>query len=531
MATIFTAAQMARFEAAHVAAGLNSWTGLMEAAAAAVVDALAAHFGARFPKRTHVMCGPGNNGGDGYGIAALLHDQGHSVRLWQYGDRLPASPAATEMRTRWGVRGPVRPFASLPDDMIKAGDLVVDAIFGIGLHRPIDAGLHRTLMALPPTCHRVAVDIPTGINAETGAYLGPSPGHHPRPVDLTVTFACMKPGHVLGVGALLSGRVQVASIGLEDSLAAARMAGEEPLVRIEGGDLPWHRHLVKSPLFHKYHHGHVLVLAGGSTATGGGKGGAARLAARAALRVGAGLVTLGVHRDTMAEHAAHLNAIMLTETSTRQQLDACLSDERINTIVVGPGFGKGSVTRVVVQRLLALGRNLVLDADALTAFAGQPRDLLDRLHPNVVLTPHMGEFRQLFPARTEAPVPRLQAVRRAADLCRATVVLKGHDTLVASAGRRIRVACPDDRAACAWLATAGSGDVLAGLIGGLMARGADAHMAACMAVQLHQDAASTFGPGLTADDLDGALTTAVARRCRSCVSGAGDCGPSGPGGW
>jgi len=217
----------------------------------------------------------------------------------------------------------------------------------------------------------------------------------------------------------------------------------------------------------------------------------------------------------MLEHAAQFNAIMLAEVSTRRQLGAFLADERVNTIVVGPGYGKGAVTRVIVQRLLSLGRNLVLDADALTSFAARPQELFDRLHPKVVLTPHMGEFRQLFPASAEVPVSRLQAVRWAMNLCGATVVLKGHDTLVASPGRRVHVACPENRLASAWLATAGSGDVLAGLIGGLMARGADAHMAACMAVQLHHDAAAIFGPGLTADDLTQALATAVARRCRA----------------
>ncbi|MCY4261143.1 MAG: NAD(P)H-hydrate dehydratase [Rhodobacteraceae bacterium] len=514
MTSIFTAAQMTHLESIHVAAGKNTWTGLMDRAAIAVVDALRERFADGLPERAHVLCGPGNNGGDGYGIASSLHDLNLAVHLWHYGSADACSESARIMQGRWKKRGPVKPLASLEAGTVSPGDLVIDAVFGIGLNKPIADDLHGILMALPTDCHRVAVDILSGINADTGAYLGPGGRESPRPFHLTITFEGMKPGHVLGVGAVLSGSVQTVSIGLEEECATILKSGDLSLRLLNDAALPWQQHLFKNPLNHKYDHGHVLVLAGGGPTPSCGQGGAARLAAGAALRVGAGLVTLGAHHAALADHAVRRNALMLVPISNEDDLAAFLADDRINAVVAGPGFGRGRRTRTLVQKLLSLNRKAVLDADALTSFAGRPQELTGQLNGEIVLTPHEGEFRRIFPGYLEEADSRNGAVQSAAETSRATVVLKGQDTLIASPGRTASVAFPRNRMRSAWLATAGSGDVLAGLVGGFMARGADAHTAACMAVQIHHDAAAVFGPGLTADDLDGALAKAIADRCR-----------------
>lgn len=251
---------------------------------------------------------------------------------------------------------------------------------------------------------------------------------------------------------------------------------------------------------HKYDHGHALVLAGGP-----GKGGAARLAARAALRVGAGLVTVLSPRAAMAEHAAHLTSIMLRPLDRPEALAGILRDRRLNALCIGPGFGIGARTRRAVATALAAGRATVLDADALTSFADRPAELFGRLHQDCVLTPHDGEFARLFgPAPAEGP-ERISAVSDAAQRAGCIILLKGPETLVAGAGGSVAVVRLRGATAAPWLATAGSGDVLAGLICGLLARGFSAVQAAEAAAHLHGLAGRRLGAGLIAEDLPDAL--------------------------
>jgi len=396
------------------------------------------------------------------------------------------------------------------------------ALFGTGLARPLDAGLRRALHDLsglfPADVTRwVAVDVVSGICTDSGRYLGDTsePAHLcGRPCALTVTFHAAKPGHYLGRGPEACGHLVVADIGLSSlpqipppeastAATAATHLIEAPTVR-----------LAKSPEAHKYAHGHALILAGGP-----GKGGAARLAARGALRLGAGLVTLACPQAALAENAARLDAVMLVALADGYSLRGLLADPRISALALGPGLGVARA-RDLVPAALAARRPTVLDADALTAFADEPQTLFALLHPAAVLTPHGGEFARLFPDIAEelaAPATKgpacskLDAARAAAARAGCIVLLKGPDTVIAAPDGRAAIhAAAYDRAA-PWLATAGAGDVLAGFIAGLMARGAAPLQAAETAAFLHVECARAFGPGLIAEDLPEALPGVLAR--------------------
>ncbi len=257
--------------------------------------------------------------------------------------------------------------------------------------------------------------------------------------------------------------------------------------------------LAKTEAAHKYSHGHALILAGGP-----GKGGAARLAARAALRVGAGLVTLAAPQAALAENAAQLTAVMLTALPDAYTLRGHLADSRITALCLGPGLGMARALDMVPAALWGK-RPTLLDADALTAHEGDPSALFQALHPAVVLTPHLGEFRRLFPDLADhlesGTLTRIEATRHAADRSGATVLLKGAQTCIAHPSGEAALHSASGATAAPWLATAGSGDVLAGLITGLMARGLPPFEAACAGTWLHAAAARSFGPGLIAEDL------------------------------
>ncbi len=445
---------------------------------------------ARLPTggRALVLCGPGNNGGDGFVAARLLAEHGYAVDLRLLGDRGALTGDVALAAGSW--TGPVGPVFS---GELPPCDLVIDALFGAGLSRDLDGDARALVEAVNAGGHPVlAVDIPSGIDGDTGAVRGAAI----RATE-TVTFVTLKPGHLLQPGRSLCGPLNVADIGtgpaaLEAGLAACRA----PLDR-NGPDL-WATAFPRlTGASHKYTRGHALVLSGPATKTG-----AARLAARGALRIGAGLVTIASPPGALAENAAHLTAIMLRSCETADDLDDLLTDERLNVVLAGPGLGAGEPTRERVAVAASAGRGLVLDADALTSFSGQARLLAAHLEDGAaraVLTPHAGEFARLFegtPAMAEG-ADKVARARAAASLTGAVVVFKGADTVIAS---------PDGRAAIndhgsPYLGTAGSGDVLAGLIAGLMAQGMEPFEAAAAAVWLHGDAGLRHGPGLIAEDI------------------------------
>ncbi len=510
MPIVLRADQMRAMEQAGMASGRVSGLDLMEKAAFCVCEEIIEQFGNREAdqRRAAVLCGPGNNGGDGFAIAAALVHDGWQVSLWATGSPEAMSAEAAAMRSRWSALGATSNLAEFTRDSCAAGTVVVDALFGTGLHRPVGGLALDALIAGSGIGPVVAVDILSGVNADTGEFMSTG-SWGGAPAQLTVTFQCAKPGHFLREGGGLAGKLVVKSIGLERELDQFDQ-GEAVCRRLVASDLPSKQLMKRDALAHKYDYGHLLVLSGGR-----GKGGAARLAARAGLRVGAGLVTIGVESAGLAEHASQLNAIMLQTVDDACALESLLEDPRVNSVCAGPGLGTGQLTRRMIARLLESGRPLVLDADALSSFSESPEDLFGRITADVVMTPHGGEFRRLFPDLYERAFVRtveskLDVAQAAARRSNAVVLLKGHDTVVAAPDGRVFLIAATGDDSVPWLATAGSGDVLAGLIAGLMARGFDSCTAACSGALLHHAAARSFGPGLIAEDLPEAIPAVLA---------------------
>ncbi|MDZ4095511.1 MAG: NAD(P)H-hydrate dehydratase [Paracoccaceae bacterium] len=514
MTELLTSAQMRAVEAAAIVSGAASGLELMERAGGGVVEAILARWPelGRGPGRALVLCGPGNNGGDGFVVARLLAQRGWLVEVLLFGDAGRLPPDARANYLRWCEMGAVGVFArDCPAGMQTAGGVLVDALFGTGLTRALPSDLAAGLRALRQApggdgWRRVAVDVVSGLCADSGRVLHPEGGATQVPgADLTVTFHRQKLGHHLAEGAGLSGQVVVFDIGLA---GAAAPVGGTVLNDLNGAVDSGALQKASGAGRHKYSHGHALILSGPP-----GHGGAGRLAARGALRIGAGVVTLGCAPDALAENAARLDAVMLREVAGAEDLARVLTDARINALCVGPGLGISDDTGRLVAVALQSGRACVLDADALTLIA-RDAAVFARLHAGCVLTPHGGEFARLFPdiaARLAAPAVKGPAYSKV-DACRAAavragcvVLFKGADTVIAAPdGRCVVNSAQYDRAA-PWLATAGAGDVLAGFIGGLMARGFDPMQAAQTAAWLHVEAARAVGPGLIAEDLPEAL--------------------------
>lgn len=482
---LLTVEAMRRVDATAIAAGTPGRV-LMERAGAAI----AARAGALLSEggRVLVLCGPGNNGGDGFVVARHLAEAGHAVDLVCLVAADDLTGDAADAAAGWSF--PVLAPADL--GALDRDTLVIDALFGAGLSRDL-SGAAASLVArvAEAGCPVLAVDVPSGIDGDSGAL---------RDTALratgTVTFVALKPGHLLQPGRAYCGTVHVVDIGTGAAALAAGFADDPPLHR-NGPEL-WRTAFPRlDGASHKYTRGHALVLSGPAQRTG-----AARLAARGALRIGAGLVTLASPNSALPENAAHLTAIMLRACETADDLDDLLVDERLNVVLAGPGLGVGAGTRDLVAVAAAAGRRLVLDADALTSFKGQARLLAAHLADGgstAVLTPHDGEFARLFDGTdaVEEGVSKPERARRAAALTGAVVVLKGSDTVIAAADGRVAI---NDHGT-PYLGTAGSGDVLAGLVAGLLAQGMEPFAAACAAVWLHGDAGRRHGPGLIAEDL------------------------------
>jgi ADP-dependent NAD(P)H-hydrate dehydratase / NAD(P)H-hydrate epimerase len=478
---VLTTSEMERADRLTIASGTPGFA-LMLSAGQAVAEA-AMDMAEEGP--IVVVAGRGNNGGDGFVAAAELAARGREVSVVLLCERDSLQGDAASAARGW--KYPVLPFN--PQALGKPA-LIIDALFGAGLNRPIKGEPHEMIEAINANGAPVlAVDLPSGVNGTTGLVMGVAV----RATE-TVTFFRRKPAHLLLPGRMHCGRVRLADIGI-----ARGVLNEIKPHTFENIPDTWHASFpVPRMDGHKYARGHAVVASGDIASTG-----AARLAARGALRAGAGLVTVASPREALAVNAAALTAVMVRAVDTPIEFAEFLDDRRFNACVIGPGAGIGERTRDFVHTALSAQKGLVLDADALTSFADAPDRLFESIKsshdPQVVLTPHEGEFPRLFSEISNKNPGRskLERVRDAAQRSGAVVLLKGADTVVAA---------PDGRATIAsnappWLATAGAGDVLAGIIAGLLAQGVPAFEAASIGVWMHGEGAREAGPGLIAEDL------------------------------
>ncbi len=495
MSAILSVAEMYRADKAAAEHGVPG-VALMENAGRAIAETVRAR---HQPCPAVVLCGPGNNGGDGFVAARYLAAAGWSVRLALLGARDRLSGDAAHHAGLWDGAVEALDESAVPGLFGGAG-LVIDALFGAGLSRPLEGAARAAVEAVNADGLPVAaVDVPSGVSGDSGALVGEVAVR----AALTVTFSRKKPGHLLLPGRLLCGEVVVADIGIPETV----LTGIAPQT-FENGPALWSaRYPWRRPDSHKYHFGHALIL-GGAVVTGAG-----RLAARAALGVGAGLVTVACTRETLPIYALSAPSAITAPVETEADYQALLADRRKNAVLLGPGNGVGPRTRGRALAALGAGKAVVLDADALTSFEARPSDLFEAIEGAIegdcVLTPHEGEFGRLFADRDG---DKLARARAAAALSGAVILLKGADSVIAA---------PDGRAAInanapPELATAGTGDVLAGLIVGLLAQGMTSFDAACAAAWLHGETGAALGPGLIAEDLPEALP-GVLRRLREAA--------------
>lgn len=475
---LITPAEMAAIDLAAARSGIDSFLLMRSAGLAVAASVLRLYPQAQ---RYVVLCGPGNNGGDGYVAASSLSECGVDVAVFAFGDTATLSGDAARARQLW--HGPI---GRLADLMPQGGDVIIDALFGAGLARDLPQAVVEAIERINVECLPiVAVDLPSGVDGRTGQIRGAA-----FAASHTVTFMTRKPGHLLLPGRSLSGALDVVDIGIPARIVLAGGSG----LRINAPAL-WSEHAAKlDASSHKFRRGHLVVFSGGAQATG-----AARLSATAGLCAGAGLVTVASPTSALEINATQLTAVMLKAVDDRQDLDRWLEDTRLSAFVLGPGFGIGERARDFALALC--DRALVLDADGITSFQEHRQQLFKRLaeaRGRVVMTPHEGEFARLFPeiARDQT-LSKIDKAQAAAEISHATIVYKGADTVIASPDGKVAV----NANAPPSLATAGSGDVLAGIVGAHLAQGMPAFEAAAAGVWRHGAAGTRAGGGLTAETL------------------------------
>jgi len=482
MIELLTNTEMAQADRLAIAGGVAGIE-LMERAGAAVAAAVAVRYAVG--SQVVVLAGPGNNGGDGFVAARLLAQRGFRVRLMLAGETARIRGDAAIAAKKW--TGPIEP-ANVSG--FSGASIIIDALFGAGLDRPVEEPARSLIEGMnAERAPIVAVDLPSGINGTTGAAMGCA-----VKAAQTVTFFRKKPGHLLLPGRLYCGSIAVADIGIPDTVL-----GQIAAKTFENTSALWHRHFPQPhEAGHKYDRGHVVIASGPVWSTG-----AARLAARGALRAGSGLVTIASPREALAVNAAASLAVMVRPVDGAGELAKFLADRRLNAFAIGPGVGVGGATCDMVLTALSGERAVVLDADAITSFANRPQLLAEALQQRrnhaTILTPHEGEFSRYFGALDEKTKigSKLDKARLAAKLTSAVILFKGADTVVASADGRAAIAAN----APPYLATAGAGDVLTGMAAALLAQGMPAFEAGSAAVWLHGEAARVFGPGLISEDL------------------------------
>lgn len=444
---------------------------LMENAGRAVFDVVTANY---TPRKTVVLCGPGNNGGDGFVVARLLSAVGWSVSVALSGDFKSLKGDAAHMASLW--QGDVEPVVT---DCLVGAELVVDGLFGAGLDRPIDGDVSTVIKAIGDI-PVIAIDMPSGVNGDTGQVMGIA-----TKASHTVTFFRPKPAHYICPGRQLCGQLTIADIGIVDAVL------DDMSLSIYNNSPDLWQDLIPTPKMadHKYNRGYALITGGKEMI------GAAKLATRAAQRIGAGMVTVASPEKVAPLYRMAMESVVVKAFRDTAYYNEILSDKRIDACLIGPGLGRDFTAQEKVLATLRTGNKCVLDADALSMFDGHADLLLDSISAGSVLTPHDGEFARIFPDLCQ--LDKIEKVRLAAKRCNAVVLLKGSDTVIGNPSGQIVI----NHNAPPYLATAGAGDVLAGLIVGLIAQGCDSFVACAIASWIHGDAANRFGPGLIAEDL------------------------------
>lgn len=468
---LLTAEESRNADKAAIAASTPSDT-LMENAGKAIVDLIVQEYK---PCKVLIVCGTGNNGGDGFVTARLLKEKGWDVSLVSVGNIDDIVGDAKAAKDKWNMAGGAT--RTFNKDLLKDAALVVDAMFGTGLARDVEGAAKDAIVAINESkLPVVAIDIPSGISTDTGAIMGAA-----ITAANTVTFVRPKPGHVLLPGKAHTGQLHVYDIGITGDKVKPKLFLNAPAL--------W-QHLMPfpNPDSNKYSRGHTVVVGGGMSSTG-----ASRLAAMAALRSGSGLVSVASSQDALPIYAMTLTAVMTKLADTSAQLATLLEDSRISALLIGPGCGVTERTREHTLQILKTNKACVIDADALTIFQFNTKPLFDAIGGPTVLTPHEGEFERLFSTKGV----KTERAKEAAKQSGAVIVLKGNDTVIASPDGRVSI----NANAPVWLATAGSGDVLAGIIAGLMGQGMPAYEAACAGAWIQGEVANRFGPGLIAEDL------------------------------
>ena len=464
---IVTTQQMIESEACAIISGISELT-LMENAGKAVAQYVEEHY-----NNNHtilILCGPGNNGGDGFVIARLLHNIGYKISIAHY----KTDKISPNMKHMMDKAKNIEILDLLNDQINFDTDIIIDALFGTGISRAFSLTKIVHYIANSPA-KIIAVDIASGINSDTGEIM-----QNAIKADITITFAAKKLGHLLNPGKLYSGLVIAKDIGVDISTKYTAYENSPTLWNIP--------HIEYES--HKYSRGFAIINGGDIQCTG-----AARLAAKAAQRSGAGVVTLASPLNAAHIYHSSLMSVMVKQYDSEQSFTQILSDKRISSILLGPGNGVNSETKQKILTALKHITRCILDADALTVFQDDHELLFENIKDSqVVMTPHEGEFHKLFPTCTGDKVIR---AFDAAKLSNSIIVLKGNDTIIASPSGHVAV----NSNAPSTLATAGSGDVLAGIITGLSSTGLDLFDCACAATWIHAECANYFGIGLIAEDI------------------------------
>ena len=483
MINLFTSKEVKNLDELSVKHGV-SLSKLMENAGNAsfqvIVDRIIPDL-SNFNNRITVLCGPGNNGGDGFVIAKKLIEKNFDVKVCSPFNKNSFNSTALEKLEISNFD-----LLEVSQDLFKNSDLIIDALFGIGLNRDIDKKLIDLIDLInKEKNYVVSIDIPSGLVTDTGEKKPTSIN-----ADHTITFQSPKPCHFLLPGKINTGELSVVDIGVPEQIFEGVKKSSN--IFLNTSDLwknyfPWPKEYD-----HKYSRGHLLVQSGDQFSTG-----ASRLASLSALRIGAGVVTLASSDEAALINASHLTSVMVKNISNISNFINFAKNRKVTSLLIGPGCGVTDYTKKLSLNVIELGLPVVLDADALSVFKNDPDELfssIKKYNDRVILTPHEGEFNRIFKDRKGS---KLSAASDAAKLSGATIIYKGNDTVISNPDGLLAIS---DKSS-PFLATAGSGDILAGICAGLLSQGMNSFFAACAGQWFHKKIGEIPRPGMIADDM------------------------------